>query len=114
MTETPSDTITFRDRTMRYVKPDSWQMAMWYRTATRFGKLANADDREWSKAENQAEFGNLLDKFFSIVLSVFPDQADKDWIEIQMIEGKMSGEDLLELVKQMGFSTDEQARRVED
>lgn len=108
------DTITFRDRTMRFVRPTDWQAAMWLRTANQFGRMANKNDEELKNEESVKEFGNLLDKFFSMILSVFPDDADKTWLEIELIEGRMSGEDLLELVKQIGLSADgEQARRIE-
>lgn len=107
------ETVTFRGRIMRFQRPEPLQIALWRRTAVRFGRMKNKTGEELKQEETIQEFDDLLDRLFSIVFSSFPDRQDKTWLEIEMIEGRLTAEDLLEIVTKFGAGDDGQARLVE-
>lgn len=102
-----SGTITFRGRTMKVRRPDDEQLALWSRIATRaqaFGRAARTSKpcgdcqgsgvRGDERCDRCAGTGDgdvaqvlrLYNQALSIVTSVLVDEADKDWLEDQLIE----------------------------
>lgn len=89
-------TITFLERQITVKTPSGVQIAAWQRAADKFGEFGARENDELSDEEVD-EFRGLLDKLFRIIVSLFKEQADKDWFEDQALEGNISDEDLLKM-----------------
>lgn len=95
MTDTPK-VVTFKDREIAIKAPSGIQVAAWNRVAARFGEFGNRENAELTEEEGE-EFKGLLDRLFRIIASLFSNEADRQWLEDQALDGEVTDEDLLEL-----------------
>lgn len=97
-------TITFRGRVMKVVRPTDDQLAVWKIIATRaeqvskdFGKPKpctacqgkGCDECMDTGSAHTAEIFKLFNRAMKIITSVLPDEADKDWLEDELIAGQV-------------------------
>jgi hypothetical protein len=91
--------VTWRGRTMRLKIPNAAQLMTWSRMATEFGQIGQTpDDQEIDKARYQ----KALQRLGSIVFGVFEDEDDKDWLEDEILEGRVDDQGLLDLFTSLG------------
>lgn len=74
-----TETVTFRGRTMKAVQPEPEQLVVWQLTQKR---LENLDP---ATATNQ-QVATLIGRALRVIQSVLADDADKDWIEDQILD----------------------------
>ncbi|MGH9248993.1 MAG: hypothetical protein ACRD0W_05695 [Acidimicrobiales bacterium] len=100
--KTPAGTVStpvlpYRDRTMILKVPGAAQLMMWQRVERQFGALVEKEgDIE------PDEYRKALHRLDQLVMSLFTDQADKDWLEDEVLEGNITDKDLLDLFGRMG------------
>lgn len=80
---TKPPTIEFRGRTMPVRFPTAEQLTVWNRTARRASEISGRD------ITNQ-EAATLLDRVLRIIQSVLDEQADRDWVEDQLLDGGLT------------------------
>jgi hypothetical protein len=91
--------VTWRGRTMRLKIPNAAQLMTWSRMATEFGRIGQTpDDEEIDKKQYQ----KALQRLGSIVFGVFEDEDDKDWLEDEILEGRVDDQGLLDLFTSLG------------
>lgn len=74
-----TETVTFRGRTMNVVQPAAEQLVVWQLTQKR---LENLDP---ATATNQ-QAATLIGRALRVIQSVLADDADKDWVEDQILD----------------------------
>lgn len=105
-------TITFRGRVMKVTRPTEDQLALWQRISTRAQAFTRQDmtpkpcpdcqgtgvvGADESRCETCAGSGDanvrgalrLFNQTMNIITSVLVDEVDKDWLEDQLVEGKI-------------------------
>ena len=92
-------TATYRGRTMRIAVPGGAQLMMWERLGRQFEELAQIPK---DQPVDMPKFRKTLDRLQRIVLSMLPDETDKEWIEDSIIDGEIVDKDLLELLNTIG------------
>lgn len=75
--------ITFRDRKIRVLMPEPEQILVWRRIHARM-EAANLDD--WTGKEVM----DALDKVRTIIDTVIVNQADIDWLDDEMLAGRLT------------------------
>jgi hypothetical protein len=75
--------ITFQGRAVTVAMPTDGQLAVWKRTASRF---ASVDVGELTGEE----VGKLLDRGVRVIQSVMASQADRDWLEDELLDGVLT------------------------
>jgi hypothetical protein len=84
---------------MRLKIPNAAQLMTWSRMATEFGRIGQTpDDEEIDKKQYQ----KALQRLGSIVFGVFEDEDDKDWLEDEILEGRVDDQGLLDLFTSLG------------
>lgn len=83
----PTTEIKFAGRMMAVRAPDPGQMLVWKRTLTR---LQEANVTEWTGAQVL----NALERLRIIIDSLLLDEADKDWLDDQLLRNKIGFKDL--------------------
>lgn len=100
-------TITFHGRMMAVVLPSAEQLTVWKRTGARFGDLADrykvveekgAGATPEEHADLRQATADLLDRALSVLQSVLPDQADRYWLEDQLLSRTLDFSAALELM----------------
>lgn len=113
-TPTPAGTITFRGRVMLYHRPTPDQLAMWKRIAER----AEASGRDFATPKpcpacegkgceacqgtgsaHTATILRLFDRAMNIITSLIADEADRDWLEDELIAGHFQLQDASEIIR---------------
>lgn len=89
--EPPKGEIQFRGRTMRVVMPQPEQILVWRRIHAR---LEAANIRDW----NGQEVLDALDRVRKIIDTVLVDQADIDWLDDEMLAGKLTIRDASQIL----------------
>ncbi len=84
----PFLTDTFRDRQVRIVVPTPEALVVWRRVGR---KLVDMSATELTDAQRR-ELPQLLDRVVTMIASLLLDEADKDWLENELLNG---GLDLL-------------------
>jgi hypothetical protein len=91
--------VTWRGRTMRLKIPNAAQLMTWSRMATEFGRIGQTPDNE---EIDKKQYQKALQRLGSIVFGVFEDEDDKDWLEDEILEGRVDDQGLLDLFTSLG------------
>lgn len=109
----PKGTIVFRGRTMAVRRPEAEQIAVWKRIADRAAAFRDESDTpklcpecKGSGCETCHNTGSahtttvlkMFDRALKIINSVLVDEADRDWIEDQLLEGQVDLQGAAEIV----------------
>lgn len=87
----PEGKITFCDREIRVAMPSPEQIMVWQRTLER---LQNADISDWSGRDVLA----ALERTRKIIDSILMDEADKDWLDDEMLAGRIGLKESADIV----------------
>jgi hypothetical protein len=91
--------VIWRGRTMRLKIPNAAQLMTWSRMATEFGRIGQTPDNE---EIDKKQYQKALQRLGSIVFGVFEDEDDKDWLEDEILEGRVDDQGLLDLFTSLG------------
>lgn len=109
----PAGTITFRGRVMAFRKPNADQLAVWKMIAERAQRNARefetpkpcpdcqgtgCDQCQGTGSAHTATIFKLFDRAMAIISSVLIDEADKDWLEDELIAGRVNLQAASEIV----------------
>lgn len=86
------DAITFHDRLIEITMPDQNQIAVWGRVARQASGLGNG-----IKGHDAAK---LLGRLVGVVSSVLVNESDRDWLEDELLEKRMTMNQAGELITQ--------------
>lgn len=92
-------TITWRDRTIPIKLPGGMQLATWNRVAKQAAELGGGEGE--LTEDEKTEMATLLDRLLRIILSLFANNADKEWLQDLLLDGEITDEDLLAMFSQM-------------
>lgn len=87
----PEGTITFRGRKIRVAMPSPEQVMVWQRT---LAKLENAKTSDWTGKEVMA----ALERTRMIIDAIIKDPADVDWLDDEMLAGRVGMKDASEIL----------------
>lgn len=87
----PEGDITFRDRPMRVRMPQPEQILVWRRIMSR---LEGANIRDWNGKEVMA----ALERIRTIIDSVLIDSEDVDWLDDEMLAGRLGLRDATDIL----------------
>jgi hypothetical protein len=86
----PTSTIEFQGRAIEVVLPDPGQMLVWKRTLT---NLQSANLTDWTGAQMM----KALERLRLIIDSIIVNEADKEWIDDQLLAKKFTIRELSEI-----------------
>lgn len=110
---TGTDTITFRGRVMAYRRPSADQLAVWKMIAERAAGLAKevatpkpcptckgegCDTCQGTGSAHSTTIFKLFNRAMTIINSVLVDEGDKDWLEDEMIAGRVDMEAAAQII----------------
>lgn len=78
--------------------PGGAQLATWNRVAKQAIEIGSGEGELTD--EEKEERATLLDRLLRIIMSLFRDQKDKDWLYDQLLDGEVTDEDLLDMFTQ--------------
>lgn len=87
----PEGDITFRDRPMKVRMPQPEQILVWRRIMSR---LEGANIRDWNGKEVMA----ALERIRTIIDSVLIDSEDVDWLDDEMLAGRLGLRDATDIL----------------
>jgi hypothetical protein len=100
----PTGTITFRGRVMAFQRPNVDQLAVWKMIADRAERVGRelttpkpcpgcqgkgCDECQGTGSAHTATIFKLFNRAMAIISSVLTDEADKDWLEDELIAGRV-------------------------
>lgn len=91
--------VTWRDRVIRVKLPTIEQMTMYRRLSARFQALGDAAARPGAEPMTMEEATKHFDRAVKLVTSVMVNGEDIEWLEDEMLEGRVSLPDTSDLLK---------------
>lgn len=86
-TDKVADTVELAGRSIQVQSPEPEQLVMWQRIARRVTGLTPD-----AATEDPARVMRMLDQMITIIRSVMVDSADGDWLEDELLAGRLSFE----------------------
>ena len=83
--------FTWRNRRMELKLPSGVQLMMWNRVATQFGEIGSAEEID------SQQFRKALNRLSDIVFGVLASPDDVEWLEDEIMAGRLADTDLLEM-----------------
>lgn len=91
--------ITWRGRTIRVKLPTIEQMTMYRRLARRFQELGEAANAPGAEPMDMEEATGHYDRAVKLITSILVNRVDLEWLEDEMLEGKVRLPDAAELMR---------------
>jgi hypothetical protein len=91
--------VPFRDRMVLVKLPTTEQLTIYRRLSQKFIEIGNAAERPGAQPMQMEEAIKHYDRAVKLVTSVIVKEEDKEWLEDEMLEGRMELPDAIELLK---------------